>query len=95
MMSNYVDRKPHKSRGVYKSQPLSDIFGNDFNILKHRRELLGYDPEEYANHIGYNVRTIQRIERMKLDKESPDISLKSLLKYLDGLGLELVVRRKT
>lgn len=84
----------HKTYKVKSSQGIKEVFNNDFNIMKYNREKLGYSPVDISKKTNYNLRTIQRIERMKLDGGPTDISLQSLLTYLDAVGLELRIARK-
>lgn len=82
-----------KSYRVKKSQDIREICGNDFNILKYIREKEGYSPKEISEELGISLRTIQRIERMDLSEEDVNISLKNLIRYLDCIGLKLVISR--
>lgn len=74
---------------IVVSQNILDIEGSDFNIITEARERKGYSKDDVAKLTGLNLRTIQRIERMKLDLENPDISLKALLKVMLVLDINL------
>lgn len=72
-------------------QNILDIVDNEFNIIKLAREIKGLSKQDLADLTGLHLRTIQRIERMKLDQEYPDISLKSLLKVMGVLGINITL----
>lgn len=90
---NSIYPKPYKTYRAPRSQNILDIFENSFNIITQAREKKGYTKEDLAEITGLNVRTIQRIERMKLDLDNPDISLKALIKVMSALDLSIVLSK--
>lgn len=78
---------------IVMRQNILDIFENSFNIITQAREKKGYSKEKLAEITGLNLRTIQRVERMKLDLDNPDISLKVLLKVMSVLDLNIMLSK--
>jgi transcriptional regulator with XRE-family HTH domain len=58
--------------------------------IKERRVLLGITQQEFADISGVGLRTIKEIETYKGNP-----SLKTLLKILDVLGIEMYLKIKT
>lgn len=84
---------PYKKYRAKRTQDVKSIFMNDFNILKYNREKAGYTQAEFAKKLGCDIRTVQRIERMNIEDKVNGISLRSLLSYLDELGLSLTIKK--